>query len=145
MTVSEDCRFGYPPTRFMASGDAIGIYSWYAGLRVAKEMSFGRILSGKECVQYGFANYCFPKEKLEEETTQIARKIANIHPELLMLSKRAVNRTFEIMGLRVSVEYSGEFDSLSTKTLASDEYRKTIKELGLRAGLKKVNEPWGGV
>jgi len=144
MIISEDCRFGYPPTRFMSAGDAIAIYSWHAGLKVAKEMSFGRILSGKECVQYGFANYCFPTEKLEEETTKIAKRIAHIHPELLSLSKKMVNRNFEIMGLRTAVEVGGEYDSLSHGG-QSYGYRETVKELGLSAGLKKLNEPWGGV
>jgi len=144
MVISEDCRFGYPPTRFMAAGDAIALYAWHAGLKVAKEMSFGRILNGKECVQYGFANYCFPDEKLEEETTKIARRIANIHPELLSLTKRQVCRNFDIRGFRISVEYGGEFDSLSHKG-QSYGFRETVKELGLSAGLRKLNEPWGGV
>ena len=144
MVISEDCRFGYPPMRFMAAGDAIALYSWHAGLKVAKEMSFGRILSGKECVQYGFANYCFPTDKLEEETTQIAKRIASIHPELLSLTKRQVCRTFDIRGFRVSVEYGGEFDSLSHRG-QDYGYQRTIQELGLSAGLKKLNEPWGGV
>ena len=144
MIVSEDCRFGYPPTRFMSPGDAAAIYAWHAGLKVAKEMLLGRILSGEECVRYGFANYCFPAEKLEEETTRIARRIAAIPPELIPLSKVAANRTFELMGLRTSVEYGGELDSLS-HFLPNREYHQTIEELGLSAGLKKLNEPWDGI
>ena len=50
-------------------------------------MAMGRILSGKECAQYGFANYCYPTEKLEEETTKLAKKIAPIYPVLLSLEK----------------------------------------------------------
>ncbi|MBI4286439.1 MAG: enoyl-CoA hydratase/isomerase family protein [Chloroflexi bacterium] len=144
MVISEDCRFGYPPARFMATGDAIGIYAWHAGLKIAKEMSFGRVLSGRECLQFGFANHCFPADRLEEETTKIARRIATIPAELLELSKRVVNRTFDIKGLRVSVESSGEFDSLShfCQTLP---FRKMVEEIGLNAALKKLNEPWGGV
>ena len=144
MVVSENLRFGYPPTRFMASGDMIGVFSWHAGLKVAKEMSFGRILSGEECVRYNFANYSFPTDKLEEETTKIAKRIAAIHPELLSLSKRAVNRTFDIRGFRISCEYSGEFDSLSHFGQGYG-YREAIEKYGLSEGLKKLNEPWGGV
>ena len=114
------------------------------GLKLAKEMSFGRVLSGKECAQYGFANHCFPADKLDEETTKIARKIATIHPELLSLTKRQVCRNFDIRGFRVSVEYGGEFDSLSHKGQEYG-YQRTIREMGLSASLKKLNEPWGGV
>ena len=107
-------------------------------------MAFGRVLSGKECVQYGFANYSFPEDKREEETTKIAKRIATIDPELLSLSKRQMCRNFDIRGFRVSVEYSGEFDSLSHKG-RDFGYRKAIEQYGLAAGLKKLNEPWGGV
>lgn len=145
MTISEDCRFGYPPTRFMSSGDAITLYAWHAGLKIAKEMAFGRILSGEECVRYGFANYCFPADKLEEETAVIARRIASIHPELLALEKSQMSRAFDIMGFRTSIEMGGEFDSLSHKAPQYLRYREMVEKTGLNAALKKVNEPWGGV
>jgi len=48
------------------------------------------------------ANYVFPKGKLERETLKIARRIANVDLELLSLSKRVVNRTFDQMGFSVS-------------------------------------------
>lgn len=145
MTISEDCRFGYPPTRFMAVGDAIALYAWHAGLKVAKEMAFGRILSGKECVQYGFANYSFPEVSLEQETTRIAERIATIDPELLSLEKRQMCRTFDMMGFRTSVEYGGEFDSLSHKAQQYRNFGETVRELGLNPTIKNVNKPWGGV
>ena len=127
-----------------SSGDCIALYAWHAGLKVAKEMAFGRILSGTECVRYGFANYSYPKEKLDEETTKIAKKIATIHPELLSLEKRQMCRAFDIQGFRVSVESGGEFDSLSHKG-QSFGYREAVEKYGLAEGLKKLNEPWGGV
>ncbi|MBI2305258.1 MAG: enoyl-CoA hydratase/isomerase family protein [Chloroflexi bacterium] len=144
MVVSDDLRYGYPPTRWMASGDTIAIYSWHAGLKIAKEMSFGRILSGEECLRYGFANYCFSKDKLEEETSKIAKRIAGMHPELLSLSKRVVSRTFDAMGFRLSLEYGGEFDSLSHFGQGYG-YREAVEKYGLADGLKKLNEPWGGI
>jgi len=144
MVISEDCRFGYPPVRFMAAGDAIALYAWHAGLKVAKEMAFGRILSGAECVHYGFANYCFPEAKLEAETAKIAERIAHIHPELLSITKRQMCRLFDIRGFRVSVEYGGEFDTISHRG-QDYGFAQAVRELGLTAALKQLNEPWGGV
>ncbi len=144
MVISEDCRFGYPPLRWMGAGDALALFAWHAGPKLAKEMAFGRVLSGKECAQYGFANYCYPAAKLDEETTKLAKKISTIHPELLMLEKRSMCRTFDIRGFRISVEYSGEFDSLSHKGQGYG-FREAVQKYGLVEGLKKLNEPWGGV
>lgn len=147
MTVSENLRFGYPPTRWMAVGDIIALYSWHAGRRVAMDMGMGRIISGKECAEYGFANYCFPEDKLDEETTRLAKRIALIHPELLALEKRQVCRTFDIRKFRISCEYCGEFDSLSMKGAQQQDYgyRTAVEKYGLSTTVKKINEPWGGV
>ena len=144
MVISDNCRFGYPVTRWMNPGDATGLYAWHAGIKVAKEMAMGRILSGKECERYNFANYSFPVEQLEEETTKLAKRLSLIHPELLSLEKRQVCRTFDIMGFRVSVESSGEWDAIAQRG-QSYGYREAVEKYGLGAGLKKLNEPWGGV
>ena len=145
LCISEDCRFGYPRTRWMSTGDTIALYAWHVGLKLAKEMAFGRILSGKECAQYGIANYAFPADRLEEETTKVARRIAQIHPDLLALSKVGVNYTFDIMGFRTSLEISGEMDTVSHFG-PSYGFREAVEKYGgLSAALKKLNEPWGGV
>ncbi|ODU69711.1 MAG: hypothetical protein ABT05_02050, partial [Lautropia sp. SCN 66-9] len=73
--MADDAKIGYPPTRWLASGDNIGLYSFLAGLKVAREMSYGRMLNGIEAVQSGLANRHFPAEKLAEETRRIAEEI----------------------------------------------------------------------
>lgn len=143
--VSDDARIGYPPVRFMATGDAIALYSWLLGMKKAKELSFGLVIKGEEAVRYGLANHCFPLDQLEAETRQIAQRIAQIDPELLSLSKTAVNRTFDQMGFRTSLLSGGEFDSLSHFSQAATRYRELVRELGLPEALKKLNEPWKGV
>lgn len=147
LTITENCRFGYPPTRWMAVGDIMALYSFTVGRRIAMEIGMGRILSGKECYQFGIANYCYPDDKIEEETTKLAKRLTLIHPELLSLEKRQICRTLDIRGFRIACEYSGEFDSISMKGAQQQDYgyRETVKKYGLSAGLKRINEPWGGV
>jgi enoyl-CoA hydratase len=147
LIASDDARLGYPPVRGMAPGDEIAIYSWHMGLKKAKELSLtGDSLTADEMLQYGVANYVFPKEKLDEETTTIAKRIANIDLELLSLSKRAVNRTFDLMGFTVSLQYAGEFDTLGHfLTDASGEYRRIVREKGVKAALEWRDAPFGGI
>jgi len=74
-------------------------------------------------------------EKLEKETTKIARRIANVDLGLLALSKRVVNRTFDLMGFTTSIQYGGEFDSLG-------HFLKTgFNELRREKGLKALCSP----
>jgi enoyl-CoA hydratase len=146
LIASEDARLGYPPARGMAPGDEIVIYSWHMGLKKAKELSItGDSLTADEMLRYGVANYVFPPEKLEEETTKIAKRIAHIDLELLSLNKRVVNRTFDQMGLTTSIQYGGEFDSLGHFLTVNGEFAKIATEKGMRAALEWRDGPFGGI
>ncbi len=147
LIVSEDARLGYPPVRGMAPGDEIAIYAWHMGIKKAKELSLtGDSLTADEMLQYGVANYVFPQKRLEKETTKIAKRIAHIDLELLSLSKRAVNRTFDLMGFPVSLEYAGEFDTMGHFLAnAVGEFSKRVAKKGIKAALEWRDTPFGGI
>lgn len=144
--MAEDARVGYPPNRWLASGDNIGLYSFLAGLKVAREMSYGRILSGTEAAACGLVSHSVPAAELEDRTLSIARSIAAIEPELLMLNKAVVSRVWEIMGIRTAMEVGGEFDSICHLANTGGVIAEALKESGsLGEALEKINRPWGGV
>jgi enoyl-CoA hydratase len=144
--MADDAKIGYPPNRWLATGDNIGIYSFLAGLKIAREMSYGRCLTGTEAVQCGLINRSFPEAQLEEETYKIAAQIAEIDPQLLMLNKMVVNRMWELMGIRTAMEISGEFDSLCHMSDTGRVLREAIqRKKSLSEGLRSVNAPWGGI
>ncbi len=144
--MADDARIGYPPSRWLAPGDNVGIYCFVAGLKKSKEMMFGRIFSGKEAARIGMINYSFPAERLEDETRAIARRIATIPSELLMLNKSVCNRVWEMIGIKTGMEMAGEFDSLAHLADTARPMREAIEKHGsLSAALKELNKPWGGV
>ena len=144
--MADDAKIGYPPTRWLASGDNIGLYSLLAGLKRARELSYGRMLNGVEAVQCGLATRHFPAARLAKETRKIADEIATIDPELLMLNKTVVNRVWEILGIRTAMEVSGEFDSLCHLSNTGRALKEAISKHGnLRTALEQINKPWGGI
>ena len=145
LIASEDARLGYPPARAMAPGDEIAIFSWHMGLKKAKELSItGDSLTAEEMLHYGVANYVVPRKRLEGATTKIAKRIAHIDIDLLALSKRVVNRTFDLMGFAVSLQYGGEFDSFG-HFLRPRPFSKLRREKGLKAALEWRDGPFGGI
>jgi hypothetical protein len=54
-------------------------------------------------------------------------------------------RLFDIRGFRVSVEYGGEFDTISHRRGQDYGFDQAVKDLGFTVALKQLNEPWGGV
>jgi enoyl-CoA hydratase len=144
--MSDDAKIGYPPTRWLAPGDNVAIYCYVAGLKKSKEMMFGRMFSGKEAADIGMINYSFPEAKLEEETRAIAKRIATIPAELLMLNKQVCNRVWEMMNIKTAMEVGGEFDSLAHLAYTGRPIKEAMDRHGsLSAALKELNKPWGGV
>jgi enoyl-CoA hydratase len=143
--MSEDAKIGYPPTRWLSTGDNSGVFSFVAGLKKAKELAFGELFTGKYAESIGMVNYAYPAETLEQETLKLARRIACIDPELLMLNKSMVNRTWEQMGLKTAMEVAGEFNSMCHMSNTASRFIKTLHENPLSEALRKLNEPWNGV
>ena len=146
LIASTDARLGYPPVRAWAPGEEISLFSWHVGLKRAKWLSLtGDSLTAKEMLQFGMANWVFSKDKLDAETRKIARRIANIDSELLSLSKTLVNRIFDQRGYSLSMKSSGELISHAPHLKSSREFKKIIREKGMRAALEARDGPFGGV
>ncbi|MCC6474171.1 MAG: enoyl-CoA hydratase/isomerase family protein [Burkholderiales bacterium] len=144
--MADDAKIGYPPTRWLAPGDNTAVYAFMAGLKKSKEMMFGRMFSGKEAESIGMINYSFPADRLEEQTRAIARRIATIAPELLMLNKSMINRVWEMIGIKTAMEFAGEFDSLAHLANTARPIKEAIDKHGsLAEAMRELNEPWGGV
>ena len=146
LIAAEDARIGYPPARSMAPGEEISMFAWHVGIKKAKELALtGDSLTAAEMLDYGIANYVFPASELDKETKIIARRIANVDSELLMLSKTSMNRIFDHQGFSYTVKNAGEFISLAHYRKAIAEFNKTIKEKGIKAALEKRDKPFGGI
>lgn len=146
LIASKDARLGYPPVRAMAPGEEISLFSWHVGLKRAKWLSLtGDSLTAREMLEFGVANFVFPRTRLDEETRKIARRIANIDSELLSLSKTLVNRIFEQQGFSYSLKASGEYVSFAQQLKSMREFKKTIRDKGLKAALEERDRPFGGI
>jgi enoyl-CoA hydratase len=139
--VADDALIGYPPVRDMSPPDNCW-FPWHLPMRKAKEMIFtGDPLTGKQAAEYGLANYSVPADELEAFTTALAQRVALVSPELLALSKRQVNRTYEIMGIRNALAAGN--DIMALNTMRGAPFIKTMQERGLREAIDERNSRWG--
>lgn len=138
--VADDALIGYPPVRDMSPPDNCW-FPWHLPMRKAKEMIFtGDPLTGKQAVEYGLANYSVPADELDEFTTRMAERVALVPPTLLALSKRQINRTYEIMGIRNALSAGNDIMGLHTQTTPFIEKLRTE---GLRSALDERTRTWG--
>jgi enoyl-CoA hydratase len=98
---SDDAQFSDPVVRMGVCGVEYFAHPWELGARMAKEFLFtGDFLSAQDAYRLGMVNHVYPREKLEEETLALARRIALMPSSALMWTKMAVNQTLECMGQR---------------------------------------------
>ena len=96
-------------------------------------------------LDYGVANWVFPRDKLDAETRKIARRIASIDSELLNLSKTLVNRIFEQQGYSHSLKSSGEIVSFGPQLKCLRNFEKAVAQKGIRAAAEERDRPFGGI
>ena len=111
--VGESARIGYPVVRAISPPDN-QFFPWIVGMRRAMEMMLtGDAITGRQAVEYGFANRVFADDVLAAEVEVIAERIARIPPELQQFNKRAVHRQMDAMGMRAALRAGTEMQALA--------------------------------
>ena len=106
---SEGCRFGAPEVNF---GDGIValILPWVIGPKQAKELLLtgDDEVSAERALALGLVNHVVPQEECFARAMELASKIAGNDRVAVDLTKQAINRTLEIMGMRSALEQALE-------------------------------------
>ena len=132
---SEDAIFGEPELRFGA-GIVCLILPWLTGPKQAKELIFtgNDRIPASRALEMGLVNRVVPQGQALEAAMEMARQIAVMDEHAMALSKAAINRTYEIMGLREAMRSGVDLDVEITCLDTPD--RKRFREISSREGLK---------
>jgi len=107
---SEDAKFTDRLVRWGGAHDEYPTFFWDLGPRKAKEHLWtGDFIDGNEAWRLGMVNRVVLRERLEEETMKLAKRVALNEPVALMLSKMSVNQAADIMGQTAAMRASGNF------------------------------------
>ena len=142
MYVAEDAIIGYPPVRAMTTVDVL-YHPWHMSMRKARELCYtGDSVTGKEAAELGWANCALPVDQLAEETERMAERIANIPGDMVQMSKRGLNRAYEVMGIRTALAVGADIQALSTYRDSAGEFGRIAQEKGLKAALDWRDGPF---
>jgi len=140
--VADDAQIGYPPVRAMTTMDMMWA-PWHLPMAKAREFAYvGDSISGQQMAQLGWANYSVPSKDLADFTKTFASRMAHIDNDMLMYSKRSVNRQYEVMGIRTGLWSGTELQGMSSYRPAASEWRKKVQEEGLKAALEWRDGPF---
>ncbi len=135
---SETSVFGEPELKFGA-GIVAMILPWIVGPKIAKEIIFtGQDgVSAQRAYEIGMVNRLVADAALESEAMALGRHLAVIDPSLMRETKRALNRSFEIMGMGEALEAALDIDLLIEGRGSPDKiaFMEIARREGLRAAL----------
>ena len=131
-------RFGVPEVRF-GSGAVALLLPFVAGVKAAKEL----LLTGEDRLgaerarELGIVNHVVSDDEVLTRATAIATTIAAAAPEAVRLTKRAINRSYDIIGLRGALAAALETDILIEAGGGPEraEFNRLRREQGLKAAI----------
>lgn len=134
---SEDSRFGAVETRF-SSGLSTLIMPWILGGRCRRLIYSGDTIDAPEAYRLGLIDGIFPKDRLEVETMKLAKRMSRVALAALQWNKRAINHTFETMGLHSTLHYGVEACAMlaGTRTPESEAWDDIRRSKGLQEAMK---------
>ena len=134
---SKDAFFGEPELRFGA-GIVTMLLPWVTGIKAAKEI----ILLGKdnikaeEALRLGLVTRLTEEKFLLKTAKEIAFNLAEIDPNLVKETKKAINQSYEIQGLLKSLQNSLEIDYQIESKGSPD--KKRFMEIARNKGMKEA-------
>lgn len=112
---SEDARFADRAARWGGPHVQYNSLPWEVGGRKAKEYLFtGDWITAQEALRLDLVNRVVPRERLEEETMDLAGRIALQDPFALRMAKVSVNQALDLMGQRNALAAAFQTYMLST-------------------------------
>jgi enoyl-CoA hydratase/carnithine racemase len=136
--VADEANIGDFHIRRALFGGAGPIYRLprYLGMRKAKELMLsGKVLSGKECAEWGLANASAPAAELDQAVEEFLAPLIDKSPFVMQITKLAANR-----GLDGDTETLIALETLACNVVhQSDDARE-----GVQAFLNKRDPIWTG-
>ena len=141
----ESGRFGEPEIRF-GSGPVTLLMPFVLGQKRTAELLFtGDVISAVEAERAGLVNRVVPDAELEATVDALVRKIAPTPLAVLRLTKLALVRAQEAMGLRQAVGANLDLSAMVNATDGPEqrEFWEIVRRDGLRAGLAWRDSRYG--
>jgi enoyl-CoA hydratase len=118
------------------------------GQKKTNELLFtGDTISAEEALRLGLVNRVVPDDQVESAVDELLAKIAPTPLAVLQLTKQALLRAYEAMGLRKAVTANLALSALlnSAGTEEQQEFDRIAAERGLRAALDWRDSRYGKI
>ena len=145
IVAAEDAHFGEPEIRY-GSGPVTLLMPFLLGQKKTNELLFtGDAIDAVEAERIGLVNRVVPGDAVEDAVEELVRKIAPTPLPVLRLTKLALVRAYEAMGLRSAVLANLDLSAIlnAAETPEQREFDRIVSEQGLKAALAWRDSRYG--
>jgi enoyl-CoA hydratase len=137
-----DAQIGYPPARVWGSPTS-ALWAYRLGMEQAKRLLLtGDPVDGATAERIGLIYRAVPAEQLAAEAAALAKRMALLPVNQLMMMKLLVNQAYENMGLRTSQIIGTLLDGIARHTPEGVAWRELALEKGVKAALAERDAPF---
>jgi enoyl-CoA hydratase len=128
--MAEDAEIGYPPTRVWGC-PTTAMWVYRLGPEKAKRMLFtGDKIKGIEAERLGLVLKAVPAERLDDEVEALARRMAGVPQNQLMMQKLVINQALSNMGLANTQMIATVFDGITRHSPEGLNFKRRAEERG---------------
>jgi enoyl-CoA hydratase len=135
---AEDTRLGEPEVRF-GSGIVALLLPWITGPKHAKELLLtgNDRITAQRALEMGLVNRVVPEGQHRAAALELAREVAANDAAAVQLTKLAINRSYEAMGLRQALAQALELGiaAEASETEDSRTFNQILAKQGAKAAL----------
>ena len=135
---AEDTRLGEPEVRF-GSGIVALLLPWITGPKQAKELLLtgNDRITAQRALEKGLVNRVVPEGQHRAAALELAREVAANDAAAVQLTKLAINRSYEVMGLRQALAQALELGiaAEASETEDSRTFNQILAKQGAKAAL----------
>ncbi len=143
IVAGESATFGYPPSRVWGT-PTTAMWVYRLGLERAKRyLLTGDEIRAPEAARVGLILEAVPDAELQEHAMELAKRMARLPTNQLVMLKLLCNQTAENMGLASSRTLGSLFDGIARHTQEGLGFVDRAQEIGIREAVRERDDPFG--
>jgi enoyl-CoA hydratase len=143
IVAGESASFGYPPSRVWGT-PTTAMWVYRMGLERAKRyLLTGDQITARKAVELGLILEVVPDDRLQAHALELARRMAQVPVNQLVMLKLLCNQTAEHMGMASTRLLGTLFDGVARHTQEGLDFVKRADEVGFRQAVRERDDPFG--
>ncbi len=143
IVAAESASFGYPPSRVWGT-PTTAMWVYRMGLERAKRyLLTGDQITARKAAELGLILEVVPDDRLEAHALGLARRMAQVPVNQLVMLKLLCNQTAEHMGMASTRLIGTLFDGVARHTQEGLDFVTRAADVGFRQAVRERDDPFG--